>query len=114
MAAGFGMFMIQHYLWPPTLIQLDMSRRFLPFVVAIACLFVIIACGSNSNDPFADCAQGRPVAIFSDSLEAVARHQFEIKDKIGMEQVAFKNGVALEVYQSGCDLVRQEFRFQLP
>lgn len=32
----------------------------------------------------------------------------------GIEVISFSNGVFLEIYQSGCDSLRQEFRFRLP
>lgn len=32
----------------------------------------------------------------------------------GLEIVSFRNGVFLEVFQSGCDSLRQEFRFRIP
>jgi hypothetical protein len=61
-----------------------------------------------------DCRYGKPGAIFSSELEGVATHQFEAKGQDGREAITFSNGQRLEIYQSGCNNIRQEFRFPLP
>lgn len=71
---------------------------------------------------FAACKQGKtgsdcpttPSAIFSGGLEGVENQDFIQTGKDGLEVVTFSNGVFLEVHQSGCDSLRQEFRFRLP
>ena len=64
--------------------------------------------GSKSDCPTA------PSAIFSDGLEGVGTHDFMQNGAEGLEVVSFSNGVFLEIFQSGCDSLRQEFRFRLP
>jgi hypothetical protein len=60
------------------------------------------------------CKFGDPVAIFSDTMQVVKMHHFEIKDKTGIEYVALKNGLLLEIEQSGCNTINQQFTFELP
>jgi len=84
---------------------------------ALYSLFVLLllsACQSGSDDPFANCPQGKPTAIFSDSLQQIVKHKFAIDKNFGVEYIQFNNGVYLEIYQGGCELVQQEFRFRLP
>lgn len=75
---------------------------------------LLFACGESNSDPFADCQYKKPVAAFSESLSEVNSHTFKMEGTTGVEQVVFKNGVSLELYQSGCNEIRQEFRFTIP
>lgn len=59
------------------------------------------------------CKYGKPVAIFSESLEQVEKQSFELNGQKGLETVQFTNGKYLELYQSGCNDIRQEYRFTL-
>jgi hypothetical protein len=49
--------------------------------------------------------------MFSPDLKHVSQHLFEKKDGESLESIIFDSGVALEVEQTGCDEIRQEFRF---
>lgn len=82
----------------------------------IVFLFVTLffACGESSSDPFADCQYKKPVAAFNESLSEVNSHTFKMEGTTGVEQVLFNNGVSLELFQSGCNEIRQEFRFTIP
>lgn len=66
----------------------------------------------NSGEKESDCAT-TPSAIFSEDLVGVFSHDFMQTGTESLEIVAFQNGVFLEVFQSGCDSLRQEFRFRL-
>lgn len=59
------------------------------------------------------CKYGQPVAVFSDSLTSILSHKFELNGQKAVEEVKFENGVFLELYQSGCNEIIQEFRFIL-
>ncbi|MEO1514222.1 MAG: hypothetical protein AAFV95_04395 [Bacteroidota bacterium] len=88
---------------------------FLTSVLLLASFCVLCpSCDSGPSDPFADCRYGKPTAIFNDSLPAIQQHQFELQGKTGFERISFQNGLQLELYQSGCDNIQQEFRFSLP
>lgn len=71
---------------------------------------LISACQFNSGK----CKFGDPTAIFSDTMKMIKKHHFEIREKIGIELASFSNGMMLEVEQSGCNDIRQQFTFILP
>ncbi len=54
---------------------------------------------------------GVPVAIFSESMPMVVQHSFEVNGQDGIEIVTLRNDGIIEFYQSGCDKLKQEFRF---
>ncbi len=87
----------------------------------IACLALLGGCTSgtstpkaDSSDPFKDCKAGKPEAIFEGNFEQVSTQIFKIEGKEGIENVRFKNGLALELIQQGCDKVTQIFEFVIP
>lgn len=50
--------------------------------------------------------------MFSKSLPHVKAHEFELLNSTEAEErIAFDSGLELEIAQSGCDAIRQEFRF---
>jgi len=76
-------------------------------------VLLLIQTACNSAGKKGDCPTA-PQAIFSEDLESVVMHDFMRTGAEGLEVVSFSNGVFLEVFQSGCDTLRQEFRFRLP
>jgi hypothetical protein len=46
-------------------------------------------------------------------MKGVAAHQFSLSATKSVERVAFDNGVALEIIQSGCSKISQQFVFGL-
>lgn len=74
-------------------------------------LFALSACqnGPSKND---NC-QTQPQAMLQAGMRGVAEHHFEAKGTNSEEQVKFANGKTLTILQSGCEQVRQEFRFEL-
>ncbi|MBK6621080.1 MAG: hypothetical protein IPH04_18410 [Saprospirales bacterium] len=76
-----------------------------------AIVFFVASCKSGGGK--GDCPT-TPTAIFSKDLEGVETHDFMQTGSEGLEIVSFRNGVFLEIFQSGCDSLRQEFRFRLP
>lgn len=67
----------------------------------------------NSTEKSQECPLGQPTPIFSDSLNQVQAHQFELNGQSSLETVSFTNGVVLELAQSGCEEISQEFQFKL-
>lgn len=57
------------------------------------------------------CPYGDPMPIFSEKLDHVKLHQFEKKDGESLESLIFDSGITLEIEQTGCEQIRQEFRF---
>lgn len=94
---------------PLTMITKTQNLRY-PSVL----VFVLLIVGACKNDNQGKCKFGQPAAIFSDTMKMVKKHHFEIKDKTGVELVAFSNGMMLEVEQSGCNEIHQQFTFILP
>lgn len=74
---------------------------------------ILLAACSNADKQQSDCTYGEPRPIFSDTLEAIQTHQFSLTDQLGIENITFTTGLELEIQQSGCDAIRQEFQFTL-
>ncbi len=74
----------------------------------VCCLLSIISCKTKTTAP---CKYGDPTAIFSDTMHNVKKHFFQVKDGTGIEMVAFKDNYLLEVEQSGCEDIQQQFSF---
>lgn len=85
-----------------------MKHYQLLLLFTIACLFY--ACAEKKHA----CKYGQPEPIFSTDLKKVDKHQFERQGQQATETIAFENGLRLEILQSGCDEIRQEFRVGLP
>ncbi|MEL6863397.1 MAG: hypothetical protein AAFP19_03215 [Bacteroidota bacterium] len=82
------------------------------YLILYACLLLSFhACGPSSQS---ECEQGKPLAIFSPDLPGVIHHQFEQKGQNATEVLTFKDSLSLQLFQSGCHTVKQEFRFQWP
>lgn len=82
-------------------------------------VLLFLSCGGSSeespnNAPFADCKFGPPKAIFSEDIENIARHQFQLDQTAAVEKVLFNNGILLELRQSGCEKPIQDFHFEIP
>lgn len=77
----------------------------------LSLILFLSACQSGAENR--DCAT-KPEAIFSDDLPGVTSHDFIQTGAEGLEIISFDSGVFLEIFQSGCDSLRQEFRFRLP
>ncbi len=88
-------------------------RNTRPLLAAFLILFTLFSC---SNSETKTCKLGTPKAIFSDSMPTIKKHFFELKkeasgEKIGVEMVAFENKLLLEIEQSGCNNIVQQFSF---
>jgi hypothetical protein len=90
--------------------EMTLLKTYTPSVLAIF-LMIFMACSSKNEGK---CKFGEPTAMFSDTMKVVKKHHFEIKDKTGVELAAFSNGMMLEVEQSGCNEIHQQFTFILP
>lgn len=74
-------------------------------------LLALSAC-QNAGNKETDC-QTKPQAMLREGMRGVAEHQFEVKGIESEEFVKFANGKTLTILQSGCEKIRQEFRFEL-
>lgn len=66
----------------------------------------------SSADVFEDCRYSAPKPIFKDGLESVSTHHFQLEKEKAVESLAFDDGLQLLILQTGCDYIRQEFRFE--
>lgn len=70
------------------------------------CLCVLAGCESKPT-----CRYGVPQALLPDKMEGMVKHDAKIEGQNGQERAKFADGSALEILQSGCDELHQEFRF---
>jgi hypothetical protein len=80
---------------------------------AFLLIFIAFSCGNSETKT---CKSGTPKAIFTDSMPTVKKQFFKLKqepsgEKVGIEMVAFENKLLLEVEQSGCNDIVQQFSF---
>lgn len=76
-------------------------------------IFAILQCkNKDNNKPFANCKCGTPRPVFNESLpEHIAGRNFSITNSSGVELVRFTNGTTLQIVQTGCNDIKQEFSF---
>ncbi len=86
------------------------SRSVLYPSVCAAFFLLFMACKSDTGNS-AKCKYGKPTAIFADTMPTVVKHIFHIKDGTGIEMVVFSNKLLLEIEQSGCNDIHQQFSF---
>ncbi|HMR44217.1 MAG TPA: hypothetical protein PKC40_10305 [Saprospiraceae bacterium] len=60
------------------------------------------------------CKYGSPTPIFTPTTYSVSSHSFVAKGQESSEQIVFDNGIRLEIFQSGCNAIKQEFVYDLP
>ena len=87
---------------------------------ALLFLLFAVACGNPKPKPkdfdkhLADCPKGAPTSLLSDKTAGMKAHSFVLHDAESVETVAFDDGTTLEVVQTGCEHIRQEFAFTEP
>lgn len=73
--------------------------------------FGLISCGGGAKD---GCLLSAPAAIFDSEMKGVSGHSFEAKGYESSEHLELPAlAMRLEVLQSGCEQVHQEFRLEL-
>lgn len=66
----------------------------------------------EEKKPFANCKCGRPTPIFNQNIpEFVSGHNFAITSDAGVEIITYNDGTKLQIVQTGCNDIRQEFSF---
>lgn len=78
--------------------------------------FLLIFSAFSCADSPKTCKVGAPQAIFKNGMPTVKKTYFEIKreasgENVGIEMVAFDNKLLLEIEQSGCTDILQQFTF---
>ena len=88
-------------------------KKSTPSVFAVFLLvFTTFSCADSPKK----CKIGAPQAIFKEGMPTVKKHYFELKreasgENVGVEMVAFDNKLLLEIEQSGCTDILQQFTF---
>jgi hypothetical protein len=86
----------------------------------IVCLIIFSGCKQKNAETvlsetsnWSKCPVGKPVAIFSDTMSIVKKHEFALAKDKAIEKMLLANGDILEVEQTGCNKVRQIFTFTI-
>ncbi len=83
--------------------------------VLLGVLIALSACQPAVNpDAFAGCAYTEPEPVFNENLPGVIDYSFQPGIKESNEQVKFDDGLNLNIRQSGCDHLKQEYIFEIP
>ncbi len=73
-------------------------------------IFTVLSCSSEQKK----CRYGKAEPIFAPFYEKVVKHKFDQKGQLTFEHIIFDNKMELEIQQSGCDNIRQVFKFKIP
>jgi hypothetical protein len=65
----------------------------------------------NPTTAFKDCKYGTPTAIFVEPASDITYHTFVLSKDVATENITFKDGTLLDVEQSGCDFIQQQYTF---
>jgi hypothetical protein len=83
-----------------------LKRSILYIAAFIGLLSLIFSC-KPSTVP--NCRAGVPTPIFSDSIKGVRKHNFIRKGQSGIEIVILGDNSMIEIVQSGCDEILQQY-----
>jgi hypothetical protein len=72
--------------------------------ILLSVIFMNFGCKS-------DCKFGKAVPIFPKGLPIVTEQHFEAREADAFETIVFKNGLRLQITQSGCNDLKQLFEF---
>lgn len=83
-------------------------------MLRLTTLFLLLALSAcqNAGNKETDC-KTKPQAMLREGMRGVAEHKFAVSGIESEEFVKFANGKTLTILQSGCEKIRQEFRFEL-
>ena len=74
-------------------------------------IYLLLGCTANNTSK--SCKYKPPTAIFS-GIDSFENHSFDLTGQHSVERIAVpKMNMDIELYQSGCDDIQQEFRFLL-
>ncbi|KGE86159.1 MAG: hypothetical protein ACE362_03730 [Phaeodactylibacter xiamenensis] len=91
-------------------------KRALAGIIFSFGLWALSWLGGCASDPpqrqsFEDCLYGAPEPIFDASLPGVSQHRFELQPGKGVERFVLNQSTIVQIEQTGCDQIRQEFTF---
>lgn len=74
---------------------------------------LIISCGDSNKSKKEECKYKPPAAIF-ENIEGFTNHSFEVKGQDAVEKISVPAmNLSIELYQSGCNALQQEYRMLL-
>jgi hypothetical protein len=74
-------------------------------------IFILLSVIVMSFGCKSDCKFGKAVPIFPKGLPIVTEQHFESREADAFETIVFKNGLHLQITQSGCNDLKQLFEF---
>lgn len=85
------------------------------FALTLAAV-IALSCQKKNEDSreMTECLFANPEALFGEDLGGVNSHHFVFDGVKSKEELSFNDGVSLVVVQSGCEHIKQEFRFSIP
>lgn len=91
-------------------------KRALSGIIFSLGLWALAGLGGCASDlppreSFEDCLYCAPEPIFDASLPGVSQHQFELQPGKGVERFVLNQSTTVQIEQTGCDQIRQEFTF---
>lgn len=80
----------------------------------IAFTFFLFQCGNKENASSKNnCNAPLPQAIFAKEDKQIESHSFSLDGHTATENILFSDKSSVTIFQSGCDKISQEFRFQM-
>ncbi len=88
--------------------------NFLKPISLITLSLLLFQCGTkNQSTSKIDCDTPPPQAIFNDKVAKIVKHSFKLNGRDAEENISFVDKSTLTIFQTGCDKILQEFRFQM-
>ncbi len=82
--------------------------------VLLPIIYIGTGCQNAPQKNNNDCPFGTPTAIFQPEQEGIKDHSFQLEEDYSLERFRLENESEIEIHQSGCDQIRQEFQFSIP
>lgn len=88
--------------------------KVIKFLSLIMISLLLLQCDSKGkSNEHSECNTPLPQAIFDKNVAPIISHSFKLNGRNAEESIRFDDNSSLTIFQSGCDKIAQEFRFQL-
>jgi hypothetical protein len=79
----------------------------------LICLLFLLLISCGGAETSQGCKYKPPTAIFK-NIEGFTKHSFEVREQEAVEKISVPGmNLSIELYQSGCDVLQQEYRILL-
>lgn len=81
---------------------------------------LLFACKSETKTVESDCPYGEPRPVLMENAAGISNYKFEAKGQNSIESAMIQdtflatNSLTFSLLQSGCEEIKQEYRFELP